>query len=362
MAMPDVTTVRVPEGGLQPQVTVDERGTLHMVYLNGNPGAADIFYVRSEDGGETFSLPIQVNSTPGSAVAKGTVRGAHLAVGKGGRVHVAWLGSERVPERGHPMLYTRSIEEGGRFEAQRNLMQFTSGLDGGGSVAADRFGNVYVAWHGVAPGEKGESQRRIWITRSSDEGKTFSGEKAAWDEPTGSCACCGMRAFADQSGSLYILYRAAVEEVNRDMYLLVSADRGKTFEGRRVHPWEIRACPMSTAYFAEAPGGVLMAWETRQQVLFSRVSTETSSFSDPVAAPGDGTNRKHPTLAANQRGESILVWTEGAAWARGGSLAWQVYDRTGRPLHGKKGRIEGVPTWSLAAVFARPSGEFVVVY
>ena len=41
-------------------------------------------------------------------------------------------------------------DEGSAFEPQRNVMQFAEGLDGGGSVAADVQGNVYVAWHGDA--------------------------------------------------------------------------------------------------------------------------------------------------------------------------------------------------------------------
>ena len=44
------------------------------------------------------------------------------------------------------------VDEDGQFEPQRNLMQETFALDGGGSVAADAEGNVYVAWHGSAKG------------------------------------------------------------------------------------------------------------------------------------------------------------------------------------------------------------------
>ena len=74
-----------------------------------------------------------------------------------------------------------------------------------------------------------------------------------------------------------------------------------------------------------------------------------------------GSPRKHPTVAANARGETLLVWTEGMGWERGGSLAWQVFDRDGRPT-AEKGRIPGVPVWSLVAAFARPDGGFTVIY
>jgi hypothetical protein len=65
--------------------------------------------------------------------------------------------------------------------------------------------------------------------------------------------------------------------------------------------------------------------------------------------------------AGNAHGETILVWTEGTGWQKGGSLAWQVFDRSGRPI-GSSGRIEGgVPVWGLATVVARPDGGFMII-
>src|SRR5947207_1746114 len=90
---PEVRTIRVPDGGIQPQAAVDDAGTLHLVYFKGEPGHGDLFYVRSRDDGKSFSRAIRVNSLDGSAIAVGTIRGAHVAVGKGNRVHVAWNGS-----------------------------------------------------------------------------------------------------------------------------------------------------------------------------------------------------------------------------------------------------------------------------
>ena len=84
---------RLPGGGLQPQVAIDEQGILHLTYFSGDPRQGNVFYVKSGDGARTFSQPLQVNSQPGSAIATGTIRGAQLALGKAGRVHVAWNGS-----------------------------------------------------------------------------------------------------------------------------------------------------------------------------------------------------------------------------------------------------------------------------
>src|SRR5215510_6431047 len=70
-----VVLVRVPGNGIQPEAVVDSRGTMHVLYFAGEPQAGDLFYVRSKDYGQTFSVPVRVNSQPGSAIAIGTIRG-----------------------------------------------------------------------------------------------------------------------------------------------------------------------------------------------------------------------------------------------------------------------------------------------
>ena len=94
---------------------------------------------------------------------------------------------------------------------------------------------------------------------------------------------------------------------------------------------------------------------------YARIDPLTGKRSQPVAAPGSARGRKYPAVAGNAKGETILVWTEGMGWNRGGSLAWQVYDAADNPTS-RKGTADGVPTWSLVAVFARPDGGFTVIY
>jgi hypothetical protein len=56
-----VTVRRVPSGGIQPQVAVDEQGTVHLISFRGKPEGGDLYYTRSADGGRTFSPPLRVN-------------------------------------------------------------------------------------------------------------------------------------------------------------------------------------------------------------------------------------------------------------------------------------------------------------
>jgi hypothetical protein len=229
-------------------------------------------------------------------------------------------------------------------------------------VAADQAGNVYVAWHADAGARSGEGARRVWLARSQDDGETFSREAAVDTVENGACGCCGMRAYVDSQGKIYLLYRSAREKINRDMYLLVSKDQGRTFAGERLAKWSIASCPMSSEAFAENPRAVLAAWETAGQIYIAQIDRKTGKASQPNAAPGGSENRKHPALAVNRQGQTLVAWTEGTGWERGGALAWQVYGPTGKPTT-IKGRADGgIPVWSFAGIFPQPDGSFLILH
>ena len=360
----EVRLQRAPAGALQPQAVTDARGVLHLVYLKGDPKACDVFYSRREPGKGEFSPPLRVNSQPGSAVAMGTIRGAQFALGKGGRVHVVWNGSGQAlpkpPTQSAPLLYTRLNDAGTAFEPQRNLIHSTLHLDGGGTVAADADGSVYVLWHGAPEGSQGESSRAVFLARSRDDGKTFERERAVSPEESGACGCCGMRAFADTAGNVFALFRTASTALNRDMMLLVSRDRGENFKGDYVHRWRVGQCPMSNASFVASEGKVYGAWETAGAVQLAALDATTVKALAPVSPTASGKGR-HPALAVNKVGETLVVWSEGTGWQRGGAVAWQVFGVDGRPA-GEPQRRDGVPVWGLAAAVAEPDGAFTVIY
>ncbi len=378
---PAVTLTRAPERGLQPQVATGPDGALCLLYFKGEPAGGDLFYVKRDPASPGWSAPLRVNSEPRTAVALGTIRGGQIALGRDGRVHVAWNGANPSQKAGvplapkgdgatkpahppgAPMLYTRLAADGKSFEAQRDLMTSTFNLDGGGALGADSRGNVYVAWHGAdaAGADKGEAGRRVWLTRSSDDGATFLPEAAVSPAGTGACGCCGMSGAADSAGRLFLLYRTATGGQQRDMLLLASNDGGATFTPTTVNRWQLAACPMTSAAITGASDLTVVAWETKGQVFLARVQAGATVLR-PAGAPGDASTRKHPRVAVNSRGEVLLVWTEDTGWNHGGSIAWQVFDPHDHPIAGTNGRAAGLSAWSFAAAVARPDGSFEILY
>src|SRR3954466_1868132 len=118
---PSVSFVRVPAGGIEPEVEVKD-GVVHLLYFSGEAEHGDLYYVRSRDYGKSFSAPMRVNK-PGTAVAVGAIRGAQLAIGRNRRAHVAWNGSDQAQPRSGkepPMLYARLNDAGTAFEPEKN--------------------------------------------------------------------------------------------------------------------------------------------------------------------------------------------------------------------------------------------------
>ncbi len=368
-AGPDVRLARLPEGGRQPRVAVGADGSVHVVYLGGDVRNSDVYYLNRSSGQEAFGEPVRVNSQPGSAVAMGTMRGAQIALGAEGRVHVAWNGSTIAEPRGPgfapgaahkglPVLYARS-DGAGAFEAQRNLMTSTAYLDGGCAVAADGAGRVYVAWHASAlDGSPQESARNVWLAESTDEGATFGRERGILPQALGACGCCGMAATTDPSGGIVLLYRAATGGTERGMYLLESSDQGRSFGARPLDSWRVMMCPMTSAAAQRTGDGPVLAWENQNQVYWARAGAGELK---PVAPPTGAARRKHAVAGAGAE-FVVLAWAEGGGMGGEATLGWQVFTAAGEPVEGGAGQQPGLPAYSFPAVIAERDGGFTILY
>jgi len=353
---------RAPDDGIQPRLQYGPDGVLHLITAHGPAPACDVHYRRCVDG--EWSAPLRVNSQDGSAVVAGSVRGPALAVGRAGIVHVAWMGSQQAEPKapgGHtPMLYARLDTGADAFSAQRNLIDNAHGLDGGGSVAADAQGNVWVVWHGE--GGAGATERRVYLRHSSDDGARFGGEQSALSTQTGACPCCGISAGASTDGALAVVYRAAMDGGRqRDLQLLFSPGPGRDLVRSTLSPWQINGCPMSTSSIALGSGDGLLAWQQKEQVFMAALELEGSALGEAIPAPGAGNGRKHPVAARNDAGEICFAWTEGTGWNKGGSLHWVRFDAAGEPIPDSAGSRDDLPVWGLPALVA-DGDDFLLMY
>lgn len=345
----------IPESGTQPQVIVTAAGMVHLVYLKGDPKACDIRHTSRRVEGGVWAAPVTVNSERRSAIATGTIRGAQIALGKDGSVQVIWNGSTnakpgKMPQA--PLLHARLLPGAKEFSPQQNLLGDTTALDGGASIAANDKGHVAIVWHAAPAGEMGEGTRLVWARYSADDGHTFSAPTPLNSAQPGVCACCSLRAHLAADDTLNVLYRAATTPNARGMTLITQKAGRTTLT--KLDDWRIAACPMSSASFLPTAQTVRAAWENDGQIVTGLMNAPAQT-----AQKIGIKNAKHPALAQNAKGQTLVTSIIGSGWSKAGSLHWVILDSQG--LETESGGGEKLPVWSYAAAYARPDGTFVIL-
>ena len=355
---PSVNVVQAPTNCLVPEVVMDTKGVLHMVY--GLEHHA--FYVRSTDNGRTFTVPVKVNST-GTVETKMGERGPKLAVGNDGNIHVVWM-DEWAPGVKTFVRYSRSLDGGKSFEPLKTVSTM-SGIDGV-TVTADGKGNVVAFWH-VMVEPKPEVKAATWLhtTRSTDNGVSFSeNEKVIITNLSGlACSMCMMRARAGSDGNVYLAFRSAVDSI-RDFYVLKGRITENRFAAMRVNEdnWKIDFCPMCGPELTfGAEGQALCAFMSRQKIYWAVSDSGQGAFRRHVATPGNEEKEIYPTAIANRQGNVLLVWQVGRMAVKGtATVKWARYSKDGKPT-GETGVVGKSFAGTKATAFVGNDDNFYIV-
>ena len=124
-----------------PQLAVDATGNINVVWEENS--TADIFFVRSSDGGVTFSGAQNLSHNAGSS------SNPWLTVDAGANINVAW--QDGTPGN-KDIFFNRSTDSGATFFPTPLNLSNNSGLSSAAQIAADKNGNINVAWQDSTPG------------------------------------------------------------------------------------------------------------------------------------------------------------------------------------------------------------------
>ena len=209
---------------LQPRLAVDARsGNVHVTWLQATDAIArevaevgrqpahvertpglgpppnPVMMATSTDGGATFSRPVQV-----SEAKRARVGAATPIVGRDGQVFVLYedFGDDRPDFDGRPpgpvhkgpfsLVLARSTDQGKSFTTASVVEpevvpaeRFLVYLPKFPSIAVDRErGDLYVAWSDARSDEKDRGNWDVFVRRSDDGGKTWSGRTKVNDDGT----------------------------------------------------------------------------------------------------------------------------------------------------------------------------------
>ena len=279
-----------------PTVAIDERGGIAVAWVD--QARKDVFFQRFSADGRKVGQPVDVSRTP--AVFSWLPR---LAVDREQRVFVLW--QEIIfsgGSHGGDILFARSEDGGRTFSAPMNLSRSRAG-DGKGrsgenswhngslDLALGPDGTLYVAWT--------EYEGVLWVRRSTDGGRTFSGRVAI----DGARPARGPALAPGPDGVVYLAW--TVGEEAADIRVARSEDRGGRF-GAPVIVARSRGYADAPKLLVDASGALHVVYAEGERILYSRSTDGARSF----AAPRDisGTNADFPALSADGQGNLYVLW------------------------------------------------------
>jgi hypothetical protein len=316
------------------QIAVDpvDGRTVYAAWLQNNKG--DTVVACSDDLGATWSVVVADSTNAGTDKPILTVRGPHVYVGFN-HAQKVWVAASH--DGGHTFSAV-NINPNGKLGWS---------LAGGGTV--DPSGNVYFAWAGYKQSGGGKGPVNLYISRSSDGGRTWSSAPldTSGAPPDCSAYACGwaflgaqMTLTSDASGALYALWNAgAVDQGPERVYFARSTDGGATWMPKqdvstaaqgvshafpaiaaagtgdvRISWMDARRAPWWNVYYRSSTDGG-MHWTAE-----TRLSTYVAGFDyitpDGFRFPyGD-----YYEMDIDAAGITHLVWGEGQSYNGAGSI------------------------------------------
>jgi hypothetical protein len=157
---------------------------------------------------------------------------------------------------------------------------------------------AYAVWLDV----RNTRQNKIYGSKSSDGGKTWSKNTMIYTSPdTTVCQCC-KPSVAVNRNNVYIMFRNWLNG-NRDMYLIQSKDGGNTFgqaEKLGNGSWKLNGCPMDGGSLSiDNKGAVQTVWRREGKVYSAKPGLPEKELGD-----GKGCN------VESVNGKNVYAWTE----------------------------------------------------
>ena len=300
-------------------------GSFYVAWVNHNAKEADVMLARFNSNGESQGSAVRVNRDAGSATAW---RGDQpsLAVAPDGAVYVLWTARvEAGDKHGTDVYLSVSNDRGQSFASEVKVNDDkVPNAHGMHSLAIAKDGRIYAAWLDErnvqepkpsmkAEGHHMESNREVYLSYSTDGGRTFSANRKVAAE---ACPCCKTALAIAADGTLYAGWRQVLPGNFRHIAVAASGDGGTTFSQPVIvsdDGWVLQGCPVSGPSLAvdRATGNLKVVWYAAGEgsapgVYFAESNNKGHTFS-PRQLLSQETVRGTPALTASHNGV-VAIW------------------------------------------------------
>jgi hypothetical protein len=306
---------------------------VYVAWVEHRDNRADVQVQRFDANGKALREPVRVNPQSGEATAW---RGdpPTLAVSTDGVLYVGWTKIASSPTGHAADIYlSQSHNAGATFDApvkvnddQRPAVHGMHSL----AVAPDR--SVYMAWldeRNVAPPppmpsssvsehHHMESNREVFLAVSKDGGRSFGSNRRI---ATDVCPCCKTTIAVSPDNRVYVSWRQVLPGDFRHIAVASSSDQGESFSQPVTvsdDRWSIGGCPVSGAALSVGSSGVLdVLWYTAGDAgpegLYWSQSRDGGRTFEPRKLVYEGRPQGTPSLIAETNDELYAVWEEDSA-------------------------------------------------
>jgi hypothetical protein len=215
--------------GQQPQLTVDPKGIIRLVY-----GQEDkIFYSVSSDDGTSFSKPMPIGDV--HEMHLGMARGPQLASSNDYSIVTA------IDKKGniHSFQLNHKTKKWSKIKNVNNVEG--SAPEGLMDIAADETNNFYAVWLDLREDKNNKIAFSTWTKSGS-----WSNNRIVYKSPDNTvCECC-KPSVAVNGKNVSLMFRNWMKG-SRDLYLISSSDEGVKFGDPTKlgsGTWKLKGCPM----------------------------------------------------------------------------------------------------------------------
>ncbi|MES2330738.1 MAG: exo-alpha-sialidase [Bacteroidota bacterium] len=268
--------------GQMPNAVNDGSGKLHIVY-----GTTDsIMYSFSSDNGKSFSSPSLIGVIPHLAASH--MRGPQVAATSNG---ITVIASNRDGD-----IFSFNKSSSGWLQVSRVNDVDTVAKEGLMALSGEGQ-NAFAVWLDLR-----DRHNKIFGSKSSDGGKTWSPNKLIYASPdTTVCECC-KPSVAIKGNDVYVMFRNWLKG-NRDLHLIHSADGGNNFgQAQKLGNgnWPLNGCPMDG-------GGLVIGSDGNPETVWQRKGVIYAS--EPGKAEKEIAKGRGCTIAS-VNGKSVYAWTD----------------------------------------------------
>ena len=266
-----------------PEITIDDN-IIHLTWVSINGNNKNIMYSKSEDYGESFSNPIQINFLDNVIVAYGQ-SGAKIDM-HNNKVYITYTDNRS----GLTSIYLNVSDDYGETWQQEVLISDTPYLNMYQDFEVDNNGNLHLVYYNYAANYDLDDVRYRFSEVGDSEFNTSIVLGVVTDamEP---CDCCQPDLEIDANGDIYVAYRNNEQNI-RDTYIAVKRYEDEAFseyfQASNLQDF-IGFCPSSGPSLDIKNGEIAIAYTSynNQNVYTSISDVENMDFSDYISASPD---------------------------------------------------------------------------